>query len=415
MSYNVLIASWGGPGHLGPALTAASQLRRHGYNVRFISRPDARAEVAAAGFGFVPWQRTPSVSPIARERDGLRFAYDHLLFGPAAARAADMREEIERTPTDALLSDIALFGATMAAEAARVPCALLSPTISLRPLPGVPPVVSHLPAPQTPEDREKVAAVTDQFIAEMNEWLPMLNDARATLGLAPVNGTLELFDRAERLLIAVSTALDFSADYLPRNVRYIGPLLDGSSWSKRWETAWPPRSARPRALVSFSTTNQEQADTLQRAVNAVARAGMDGIATVGPALDISAFDSPQNVTLVSSAPHDVVMKEVSLVVAHGGHGTVSRALRHGLSLLIMPMGRDQQDIALRVEARGAGLILPSTATEAQIAAAARRLANEPQFGEAAQRIGEVIELEIKSERLVKEVEGMVMAYRQRPT
>src|SRR5260370_2840187 len=99
MAYNTLIASLGGPGHLGQTLTAASKLRRRGHGVRFISRPDARTEVEAAGFGFVTWQRTPSFSPIAEDRDGLRYAY--------------------------------------------------------------------------------VEAATDQFIAVMNEWLPMLNDARA--------------------------------------------------------------------------------------------------------------------------------------------------------------------------------------------------------------------------------------------
>src|SRR5262245_27943151 len=88
--------------------------------------------------------RTPRLSPISAEQAGLRYAYDHLLFGPAAARAADIRDELERLPTDVLLSDTALFGSTMAAEAAGIPCALLSPTISLRPLPGVPPLGSRL-------------------------------------------------------------------------------------------------------------------------------------------------------------------------------------------------------------------------------------------------------------------------------
>jgi UDP:flavonoid glycosyltransferase YjiC (YdhE family) len=45
--------------------------------------------------------------------------------------------------------------------------------------------------------------------------------------------------------------------------------------------------------------------------------------------------------LLPSAPHDAVMKEVSIVVTHGGHGTASRALWHGLPLLVIPMGRDQ--------------------------------------------------------------------------
>ncbi len=403
MHCNILIASWGGPGHLGPTLTAARLLRRRGHSVRFISRPDARTEVEAAGFGFAAWQRTPSFSPIAEGRDGMQYAYDHLLFGPAAARAADTREEIERTPTQALLSDTALFGSTLAAEAAGIPCALLSPTISLRLLPGVPPLGSRLPAPRTPEDRTTVEAATNRFIAVMNEWLPMLNDARLSQGLAPVDDALEIFDRAERLLIAMSAAFDFAADYLPKNVRYIGPLLDSPSWSKPWMAPWPSGSDRPRVLVSFSTTNQNQADVLQRAVNAVARAGMDGVATVGPALSGAKLNAAQNVTLLASAPHDAVMKRVSLVVTHGGHGTVSRALWHGLPLLVMPMGRDQNDIALRIEAQGAGLILPPEASEAAIGAALGRLSKEPQFGIAARRLGDAIALEINSERLVAEM------------
>ena len=58
MSCNFLVASWGGPGHLGPTLTAARQLRAHGHGVRFIARADAREPVEAAGFGFATWQRS---------------------------------------------------------------------------------------------------------------------------------------------------------------------------------------------------------------------------------------------------------------------------------------------------------------------------------------------------------------------
>src|ERR1700759_5135444 len=114
----------------------------------------------------------------------------------------------------------------------------------------------------------------------MNEWLPMLNEARATQGLSPLDHVLELFDRPARLLLAISSAFDFPADELPANVSYIGPLLDRSGWSKPWISPWPPGRHRPRALISFSTTNQNQADALQRTVNAVASTGMAGVATV---------------------------------------------------------------------------------------------------------------------------------------
>ena len=118
---------------------------------------------------------------------------------------------------------------------------------------------------------------------------------------------------------------------------------------------------------------------------------------------------PKNVTLLPSAPHDAVMKEVSLVVTHGGHGTVSRALWHGLPLLVMPMGRDQNDIAARVEAHGVGLSLPSTASEAEIAGALNHLIKESHFRVAARRLGDAIASDIESERLVGEMEEIVRA------
>jgi UDP:flavonoid glycosyltransferase YjiC (YdhE family) len=166
----------------------------------------------------------------------------------------------------------------------------------------------------------------------------MLNEARASLDLAPADHVLDLFDRPERHLLAISAAFDFPADELPGNMRYIGPLLDSGDWAKPWTAPWPRVAGRPRALVSFSTTDQSQTDALQRTINAIGRIEMDGVATTGPALDPAKLQAPKNITLLPSAPHDAVMREVSLVVTHGGHGTVSRALWRGLPLLVMPMG-----------------------------------------------------------------------------
>jgi UDP:flavonoid glycosyltransferase YjiC (YdhE family) len=207
----------------------------------------------------------------------------------------------------------------------------------------------------------------------------------------------------------MSAAFDFPADSLPGNIRYIGPLLDTSDWSRPWIFSWPHESDRPRALVSFSTTNQDQADALQRTISAIGQIKMDAVATLGPALKADSLHAPANVTLLASAPHDAVMKEISLVVTHGGHGTVSRALLHGLPLLVMPMGRDQNDIAARVEACGAGLTLAPTAAETEIGTAISRLIEEPQFRAAARRLGNITAAEIGKTRLVSELEQIADA------
>ena len=118
--------------------------------------------------------------------------------------------------------------------------------------------------------------------------------------------------------------------------------------------------------------------------------------------------APSNITLLHSAPHDAVMPEVSLVVTHGGHGTVTRSLTHGVPLLVLPMGRDQADNAARVVARGAGLALNDSATEADITQAVARLLGEPRFRVAASRLGKAIVPELGSPALVEEMEAIAV-------
>jgi UDP:flavonoid glycosyltransferase YjiC (YdhE family) len=98
------------------------------------------------------------------------------------------------------------------------------------------------------------------------------------------------------------------------------------------------------------------------------------------------------------------MKDVSLVVSQGGHGTVTRSLLNALPQLILPMARDQAANAVRVEAKGAGLRLPPMASEVEMAAAMNRLLTEPQFKEAARRVGDAIKADIDRSSLVDEME-----------
>ncbi len=362
MSYHFLLASWGTLGNLSPLLTAGRLLRQKGHHVRVMADPAMRAEIEAADFEFVTWRRAPTgeaadPTDFSDIRDWMRRA----LFVPAATYAADIQDEIGRMPTDAILSLDILFGAALGAEASDVPFAFLSPHVSIRTLPGMPPATSGLGQPKTPQDRAEVAAASAGLAAAMNASLHILNRARVELGLPALADIMDLFDRADRLLLATSQAFDFQADSLPDNFRYVGPLLDVPNWSKSlqakslqaksWQAPWPAQ------------------------------------------------------------PHDLVMKEVSVVISQGGHGTVTRSLVNGLPQLILPMARDQAGNAARVVAKGAGLLLPPAASEAEIAATINRLITDPQFKAAARRVGDAIKADIDRSGLVEEMEMIAAAGR----
>jgi len=422
MSYHFLLASWGTLGNLSPLLTAGRLLRQKGHHVRVMADPAMRAEIEAADFEFVTWRRAPTgeaadPTDFSDIRDWMRRA----LFVPAAAYAADIQDEIGRMPTDAILSLDILFGAALGAEASDVPFAFLSPHVSIRTLPGMPPATSGLGQPKTPQDRAEVAAASAGLAAAMNASLHILNRARVELGLPALADIMDLFDRADRLLLATSQAFDFQADSLPDNFRYVGPLLDVPNWSKSlqakslqaksWQAPWPAQSDRPRALVACSTGAQGQRDLFQRVINAVGTVDVDALATTGPNLDVADLRAPKNVYLLRGAPHDLVMKEVSVVISQGGHGTVTRSLVNGLPQLILPMARDQAGNAARVVAKGAGLLLPPTASEAEIAATINRLITDPQFKAAARRVGDAIKADIDRSGLVEEMEMIAAAGR----
>ncbi len=66
----------------------------------------------------------------------------------------------------------------------------------------------------------------------------------------------------------------------------------------------------------------------------------------------------QNARLYGWLRYSQLMAEADLVVCHGGHGTVARALAHGAPVLCCPAVGDMAENGARVGWAGVGLSLP---------------------------------------------------------
>ncbi len=420
-----VFATWEGGGTVPPALTAARLLIRRGHRVRILSDACNRAEIEAIGASFVPWRRAPSRTSKHRDTDiirdweaespeaGLARTIERIMCGPALAYARDVLDELGRAPADAVVSSEMLLGAMLAAEAAGVKLAVLGSTLSLVPLPGVPPLGSGLTPARSAAERAQQATLAAALGATFNRFLPTLNAARKQLQLKPLADVLEIYARAERVLQGTAAAFDFPAERLPSNMRYVGPLLDEPETVNRWVSPWKRDDPRPLVLVAFSTTFQAQRDAIERAAAALAALAVRGVVTLGPALDDVQLSLPGDVMVCGTVRHSDVMRGAAAVVTHCGHGTVMRALQHGLPMLCLPMGRDQNDVAARVVARGAGLRLPATASTAEIRVALGRMMVEPSYQTAARALGRAITAEVACSHLVEELEGMVLPANRR--
>ncbi|MDB5452262.1 MAG: hypothetical protein JWO33_840 [Caulobacteraceae bacterium] len=418
-----LITTWEGGGSVAPALTVARKLVERGHRVRVMSDLCNRPEAEATGAEFVAWTRAPSRSDRNREGDllndwatpgpeGLMRSLDQLWAGRSLDYALDLVEELDREPADLVATSEMLFGVAAACEARGQPHVLLCAQVSLLPHAGVPPLGPGLPPATSPAEEAMHAEIGAGLVDLLDHGLPAVNATRRHLGLEPLAHLADQADAAEAVLLGTARAFDFAPATPSSRVRYVGPQLDQPAWAEPWVSPWPVDDARPLVMVGFSTTFQNHGAVLQRIADALGQLPVRGLITLGDTIYPSEIQPPPNVALVHSARHDLVMEQAAVVVTHGGHGTVTRALAHRLPMLVIPHGRDQNDNAIRVTWRGAGLSLTPDASAEDIRAALARLLDEPAFAQAARALGDQVAAEIANSPVVEELETLAVSARE---
>ncbi|MEX2584161.1 MAG: glycosyltransferase [Gemmatimonadota bacterium] len=414
-----LFVTFEGGGNIPAVLGPVRRLTARGHTVRVLTEPSVRAEVERAGARFIPFARHftrkdrteemigdwEAKSPVGR----LRRAFDRVVFGPARIVAEETHGAIEAERPDVVVADVMMPGALIAAEAAGIPRVVLFHMPEYLPGTGRPAAGPGFLPRTDLLGRVRDGVLTRLFLRQLGAYLGHFNEARTALGLAPLAAGRDLLDeyhRADLRLIQTSREFDFPIVPPPANVRYVGPVLDDPDWTGEWRNPWGADDTRPLVVASLSSTFQNQRDVLQRIITALGTLDIRGLVTLGPCMAGERFDTPNNVVAVASASHTQVFPHASAVVTHAGHGTVMRALANGLPLLCLPMGRDQDDNAARVFARGVGLRLRPSAKPRRIADAVRRLLEEPGFAENAERLGRVIEADQAADLAVQELEAV---------
>jgi len=414
-----VLVTFEGGGSVAPVITLARKLMWEGHAVRVVSDECNRGEALAAGAQFSPWSRAVNRAERGRDHEpvrdwevadgfaGICLLLDVQIVGRAEDYARDMIEILREHPADLVLVNDLIPGAMMGCEALGQPFAILGcHPLTWPVVDGMLPLGPGLPPPQTPDDEAMIRDIRAGIMATFDERLPLYNSMRANLGLQPLAHLADQIFAARQFLMATSWAYDFAPAVLPDFFAYVGPQLDDNLWSQPWASPFAPDDTRPLALVSFSTTFQDQANMIQQVIDGLATLDLRAVVTLGGAIRPNEVRAARNVHVVESAPHNQLLKEASLVINHGGHGTVMKAAIAGLPQLIIPHGRDQHDNAMRIGHRGAGLTLERGADAAAIRAAALRLLTEADFAKNARALGERIRASYTEDDIVRAVEAL---------
>lgn len=107
-------------------------------------------------------------------------------------------------------------------------------------------------------------------------------------------------------------------------------------------------------------------------------------------------------------PFSEVLPHVSVLVHHGGIGTMSQAFAAAVPQLVMPMAHDQPDNALRMKKLDAGEFLsPRQFTAGNVAAALKRILSEADVKDACEHLATLCKNQSTADRCLEVLEGVI--------
>lgn len=344
----VLLGAFGDPGHAFPMIALARGLRARGHEVTLQTAERWRADVEAEGVRFAA---APEYHVFPTRERPLK-PYE------AVVRATGETLELMRAAEpEVVVSDVLTLAPALAGELEGVPVATLIPHVDPRGEPGFPPYSLGARLPRTRFGRAAWTALDPLVGRGLALGRRELDETRSRLGLPPsgrVHGGI-----SERLaLVATFPQLEYPRARAPANTHVVGPLM----WEPAFgETELPPGDG-PLVLVAPSTAQDPRHRLLRAALAGLgAMRGVRVLATWNRR-PLDPADGPwavaANTRLVEWVSYSRTMPRCDVVVTHGGHGTLVRALASGCAVVCAPAGGDMNENAARVDWAGAGVRIP---------------------------------------------------------
>jgi UDP:flavonoid glycosyltransferase YjiC (YdhE family) len=345
----ILFTFVGGAGHFLPLTSLARAARRAGHTVAISGQPSMLPTIRTAGFDAFPTGpnlgdtgvRTPLLK-LGQQREE-RDLRDGFANRTARARAKDIITLSTTWNPAVIVCDEVDFGSMIAAESLGIPYA-------------------------------SVIVIGSGSFIRKDVVGEALNEVRAGFGLPP-DPQLRMLHR-HLVFNPFPPSFRDPAFPPPPTSHPLRPQEDPAEAGP----PWLENLTGPTVYLTLGTIfNTESGDLFTRALTGLRDLPTNLIVTVGRHIDPAEFGpQPANVHIEQFIPQSLVLPHVSLVVSHGGSGSVTGALTHGRPAVLIPMGADQPLNAKRCTDLGVAIALdPISATPRDIHDAARTVLGDP--------------------------------------
>ncbi|MBV1938717.1 activator-dependent family glycosyltransferase [Streptomyces sp. BV286] len=390
----VLMTVFANSSHLFNMVPLAWALTTAGHEVRIASQPDNAQAISDCGLTAVPVGNDLNIMELARSTpreemanggaltlnetrtEKLTWDYVHDTFAQHAqlydymadrAMTDELVEHARQWQPDLVIWDALTFAGPIAAETVGVPHVRM--LFGLDHWGRMREIFHRLAAELPPESRHDPLA----------DWLGAKG--------APYGVAFDETLTTGRATLAVTPPWMSFPTELPtismRHIPFNGPAVV-PDWLRK-------PADRPRICLTLGLTLREIADesvSLADFVRAVADIDAEVVATLSQEQLAEIGELPDNVRPVDFVPLHALLPTCSALVHHGGGGTRTNAIMHGVPQLIVPNWLwDERDIAQRFAERGAALVteVPDLTPE-RLREQLHRLLSDPSFQAAADEI-----------------------------
>lgn len=407
---NALIVTIEGGGNVPPVLNLIKQLVNKGHSVSVLTESWYKSLIEKSGAKHIPFKehfiKTDRTKDMFDDWKNKNNGFDNVIFGPSEIVVNETIEAIKANKIDLLIADVILPAALIAGEAMKIKTVCLFHMPEYLPGPNRPPGGLGLIPGQNALGRFRDKLLGKVFNKIFNKYLPKINAIRKSLNLDEQINVADIFSNCNLRLIQTSDAFDFPILPAPKNIKYVGPVLDDPDWVEDWKTPFDKEDKRPLVVVALSTTFQNQKNTIQNCIDALGKLNVKGLVTLGIAMENEQFNIPQNVKVINGASHAQIFPYADCVITHAGHGTVMRALANGVPMVCLPMGRDQGDNAAKVSFHGTGIKISAKSNSETISKAVKKIIQNTEYKKNAKTLGAKILADSKKGDIVNELENL---------
>ncbi len=348
-------------GNLYPMCALLIALRARGHHI--VLRTLVRGVASGRRLGFDTAPIDEHIEAIemtdwkaANGREALRVAFE--VFGSRAPlEVEDLGAAIAAQAPDVLIVDPNTWGAAAVAEASGLPWATFYPYTPLLRSPGTPPFGPGMRPWPGRAGRIRDGLLRPLVMNAVNRaMVEPVNRVRTSVGLATVRSAEEFVRLPPLMLVASAEPFQypgFGNNHEP--LQMIGPCefdppVDAEPWLDD--------IGEPIILVTTSSDRQADENLVRVAIEALADEPVHVVATF-PCGVPHGLALPANATVTEFIPHGRVLDRAVCAITHGGMGITQKALARGVPVCVVPHGRDQFEVARRVEVSGCGTRLPA--------------------------------------------------------